>query len=80
MEGLRSAGFQLARGKSSEAGWKPALRIKIAPGDFRVSQEAHKSMNYKYVRQISEDFQRFPIPQYAEYANHSRWRHGDVYI
>jgi hypothetical protein len=29
MESLRSAGFQPARGKSNEAGWKPALRIKI---------------------------------------------------
>jgi hypothetical protein len=40
MEGLRSAGFQPARGKSNEAGWKPALRIKIALGEFRGLQEA----------------------------------------
>jgi hypothetical protein len=37
---LRSAGFQPARGKSNEAGWKPALRIKIALGEFRVLPEA----------------------------------------
>jgi hypothetical protein len=41
MESLRSAGFQPARGKSNEAGWKPALRIKIALGEFRVLPEAH---------------------------------------
>jgi hypothetical protein len=40
MESLRSASFQPARGKSNEAGWKPALRIKIALGEFRVLHEA----------------------------------------
>jgi hypothetical protein len=41
MESLRSAGFQPARGKSNEAGWKPALRIKIALGEFQVLPEVH---------------------------------------
>jgi hypothetical protein len=36
MESLRSAGFQPARGKIKEAGWKPALRIKIALCEVRV--------------------------------------------
>jgi hypothetical protein len=45
MESLRSAGFQPAKGKSNEAGWKPALRIKIALGKFRVLPEARGSNN-----------------------------------
>jgi hypothetical protein len=40
MESSRSAGFQPARGKNNEAGWKPALRIKIALGEFPVLPEA----------------------------------------
>jgi hypothetical protein len=53
MESLRSAGFQPARGKSNEAGWKPALRIMIALGEFRVLPEAHKpkKTNRRLLRQ-----------------------------